>query len=158
MDFHSKVNIDDNRKVDILLKLMESFRSQIMAWHDRAYVAAVGSLGLLLGVTKLWIDTENKELLFLIGYVSAIVIFEILTQLYLRTTRHNYEGNEEGKLKCEYALRLKDEDAYFSEAMFFWKGAADKDIGLPPRDIDLLIKGHIVTSALLVAVCIIAFF
>jgi hypothetical protein len=155
MDFDSKIKIDDNRKVDILLKLMESFRSQIMAWHDRAYFAAVASFGLLLGVTKLWINTKDKKWPYLICFICSIIIFEVLTQFYLRSTRQNYQGNEDGKLKCEYALRLKDEDAFFNNDRFFWKEIPAKELGRPPRDINLLINAHIVVSIFLSAVCVV---
>ncbi len=155
MDYKSRVNIEDHQ-VEIILKLMESFRSQIMAWHDRAYVAAIGSMGLILMITKLWIETEHKKPLVLIGYAGAIVLFEILTQFYLRSIRHNYMGNEEGKQRCEYTLRLKDEDVYFSEDRFFGKGQPGTDTGLPSRDINFLIIGHIVASAFLAFVCVIA--
>ena len=62
MKLESKVDIKDKEKVDILKSLMESVRSQIMFWHDRAYIAATASFGILLTITKLWIDTLNKTI------------------------------------------------------------------------------------------------
>jgi hypothetical protein len=157
--FESVVDVNADRKVDILLSLMGSFRSQIMAWHDRAYLVATSSFGLLLVIAKQWLDTPNKTPLYLIGYAIAIAFLAWLTQLYLRSVMNAYQGNEAGKLKCEYALRLKDEDTYFRGARFFWvESDPQKERGMPARDIQVLQVAHGIVAGLLVVVCLLVFY
>jgi hypothetical protein len=195
MKLKSEVNIKDEEKVDILKSLMESVRSQIMVWHDRAYIAATASFGLLLTITKLWIDTLNKTIdiqhtqhavdilnqaigtqkptidilnkmlvspidtpkmiLLCISYVVVIVLTECFTQIYLETVEKFYNDNEECKVKCEYALKLKENNAYLSDDgssnkdyKFFW--ASENDKGMPAKDISSLRKAHKIFSCFLV--------
>ena len=196
MKVKSNVDIKDQEKVDILKSLMESVRSQIMFWHDRAYIAATASFGILLTITKLWIDTLNKTIdtqhtqhvidilnkavgipkptidtlnkmlvspidtpkmiLLCTSYVIVIVLTEWFTQIYLEIAEKFYKDNEECKLKCEYALRLKEGDAYLSNKdpntkkyKFFW--APENDTGMAAKDISSLRKAHMIFACVLVA-------
>jgi len=62
MYFHSSLTIDPHEKVEIVLKLLESSRSQVMTWHNQAYVSTTSSLSLILLVTKLWVNAWPKTL------------------------------------------------------------------------------------------------
>jgi len=148
MDFHSSLTIDPHEKVEIVLKLLESSRSQVMTWHNQAYVATTASLALILLVTKFWVSAWPKTLVGLLACEVAIVAFAILTQLYLRSIQDNYRDNEEHKLKCEYALRLKDENAYFDGARFYWAESGEMEEGMPARDIRALRWSHAIASFL----------
>jgi hypothetical protein len=157
MDFRSSLQISDDRKVEIVLKLLESSRSQIMTWHNQAYVATTASLGLVFLVTKVWMSASPETLAGLLACEVAITAFAVLTQFYLRSARDNYNGNEENKLKCEYALRLKDENAYFDGARFYWAESGEKDRGMPFRDMPVLRWAHAIASFLSGVICLIAF-
>jgi hypothetical protein len=195
MMLKSKVKIKNEEKVDILQSLMESVRSQIMFWHDRAYIVATASFGLLLTIAKLWIDTLNKTIdtehtqhaidilikeagtqkltidtikkmiispidtpkmiLLCIIYITAIILIECFTQIYLETAEKFYNDNEECKVKCEYALNLKENDAYLSDNdsntkgyKFFW--ASENDKGMPAKDISILRTAHKIFSCVLI--------
>lgn len=153
--FESSIDLKVDHKVNTLLSLMESFRSQIMAWHDRAYVVATTSFGLLLVITKQWMDNQSKNLIYLAGYIAIIILFSLLTQFYLRVANNAYKGNEEGKIKCEYALKLKEEDFYFHGKRFFWaEEDPKKEQGMPSHDIYILRVAHGITTIVLIFICI----
>lgn len=157
MGFHSSLDVSNPQKVEIMLKLLESSRSQIMAWHNQAYVGTVASLGLVLFVTKVWVTALPKTLVGLSGCEVAIAAFAILTKLYLRSTHANYRNNEKHKLKCEYALRLKDENAYFEGARFYWAEPGETEKGMPALDIPVLRWSHAIASFLSAVICAVAF-
>lgn len=151
----SSIELSADKKVEVLLSLMESFRSQIMAWHDRAYAVATTSLGLLLFVTKQWIDAPNKNLIYLGGYIIVILIFSWLTEMYLKAAHDAYNGNEQGKIQCEYALRLKESGAYFHNERVFWAPPdPQKDRGMPANDIERLRYGYRIATLLLILICV----
>jgi len=157
MDLQSNLEISNDQKVEIIQKLLESSRSQIMTWHNQAYVAASASLGLILVVTNVFLGAQKKTLAALAVYEVAITAFAILTQLYLRITHDNYDNNEKHKLKCEYALRLKDENAYFRGARFYWAESGEMEKGMPARDIQALRLAHAIVSFTLAIISAIAF-
>ncbi len=195
MTHKGKIDIDNKQKIDILQSLMESFRSQIMFWHDRAYIAATASFALLLTIAKLWIDTLNKTIdtqrtidilnkaigtqkptidilnktlvslketigtpkmiLLCAIYVIVILLIEMFTQIYLEAAENAYKGNEECKVKCEYALRLKEDNYYLDKGKFFWAPQEEeKDRGMPAKDISSLRKAHRIFAGVLVAGCV----
>ncbi len=158
MNFQSSLQVSNDQKVEIILKLLESSRSQIMTWHNQAYVAATASLGLILVVTNVWVRAQPKTPIGLGLSEVVIIAFAVLTQLYLRSTHDHYNDNEEHKLKCEYALRLKDENAYFDGARFYWAETGEREKGMPARDIPVLRWSHATASFLCAAICAIAFF
>ncbi len=158
MDFRSHLQISNDQKVEIILKLLESSRTQIMTWHKQAYVATTASLGLIFLVTKVWVSASTKPLAGLLVCEVAIIAFAILTQSYLRAARDNYNNNESHKLKCEYALRLKDENAYFDGARFYWvPESGEEDKGMPFRDMPVLRWSHAIASFLSATICLLAF-
>lgn len=205
MTLESQITIDDTEKIAILKSLMESSRSQIMFWHDRAYIAAVGSFGVLLTITKLWIDSlkitndtqstidpinkivsahqstekiineiipalgnaiDASKLMLFFCCITALILTECFTQIYLRAVINNYDDNEKVKLKCEYALQLKAEGAYVSvknspenNYKFFWApNNNEEDKGMPAKDICALRIAHIIFALILVIGCTISLF
>jgi hypothetical protein len=157
MDFDSNLDVSNDRKVEIVVKLLESSRTQIMSWHNQAYVAASASLGLMLVVINVCLTARSKTLVGLLAYEVGIVALATFGQLYLRATHENYANNEKHKLKCEYALRLKDENAYFNGARFYWAERGEMERGMPARDIRVLRWSHAIASFLLVTICAMAF-
>ena len=154
---NSKLQLSETVKPEIILKLLEWSKSHIMTWHNQAYVAGTASVGLMLLITKTWFSVRNKSWTGLIMYEAGILAFAVISQFYLLAAQRNYEGNEELKVKCEYALRLKDEDVYL-DGMFFWSEKGKTDKGLPTRDIKVLRWSHAVFSVLLAALCVITFY
>jgi hypothetical protein len=157
MEHERLLDIDNNQKVEVVIGLLQSHRQQIMAWHSHAYVAATASFGALLVIGKYWIESPCKTLLALLCVVSVTVFLAIGTWLYLGVARDNYNGNEREKIKCEYALGLKEQGLYLKgEDFYFMPGA--KDPGMPSKDIPALRRIHAVLSLLLVAFFLLTFF
>lgn len=102
MDYDSLLVIDQGKRVDIIVSLLQSHRSQIMTWHNQAYVAATASFALLLVMAKYWLEIPNKHPFTLIAFLMAIAMLAQGTRKYLDVAMKNYEGNEDAKLKCEY--------------------------------------------------------
>ncbi len=156
MSYQSALDMNNKDKAGTIVKLLESSTSQIMTWHNQAYVAASASLGLLLGITKLWLGTQHKTWIGLAVFEAGIVAFTILAYLYLTAAEHNYNGNEEVKVKCEYALRLKDEGAYLEKIRFFWAPKGE-DKGMPSRDIPILKYANAIVGLIVAAACLFSY-
>jgi len=156
MGYQSTLDLKDKEKIDTIVKLLESARSQIMTWHNQAYIAATASLGLLLGITKLWLDTEHKTGPSLMVFEVGIVAVTVLAYLYLDAALHNYNGNEEIRVKCEYALRLKDQGTYFEGARFVWAPEGE-DKGMPSHDIRLLQYSDVIAGFVLAVACFLSY-
>lgn len=157
MSLQSKLEITSEKKVEIITKLLESSRAQIMTWHNQAYIAASASLGVILLATNYWITASQKTRAGAVACVFGIVTFSVVTQLYLHATQENYNNNEKHKLKCEYALKLKDENEYFSKARFYWAEEGEMERGMPAKDIYILRWSHAITSVILAIVCLLSF-
>ena len=127
-----------------------------MVWHNQAYIAAAASLGVLLGITKVWLGTQQKTVTGLAAFEVGILGFTTLAYLYLAAAHRNYKGNEEVKVKCERALRLKDEGSYFETGRFFWASEGNDD-GMPARDIPILKYGTPVAGLALGVACLVSY-
>src|SRR5579871_1467672 len=153
MHRQSTLEIDNKNKLDTMTKLLDSSTSQIMTWHNQAYVAATASLGLLLALTKMWHDTQHKSWPGLAVFEVGIAAFTILAYRYLKAAERNYHGNWEVKVKCQYALRLEDQGAYLEKERFFW-APEGKDRGMPSHDIRDLKYASVIVGLILAAVCL----
>lgn len=131
------------------MKILESCRSQILTWHNQAYVAATASLGVFVGITKLWLDTKGKSWTGLAVYEGGVIAFTVVAFFYLRAAQAAYNGLWELLVKCEYALRLKDHGFYFEGERF--AGAPKEDKGMPSHDIPVLKYAIVVIGVALAA-------
>jgi hypothetical protein len=161
LDPTSNVDIDEAGKVNVLVSLMSSCRSERTNWHNQAYIAAVSSFGLLLAVFKVWMDVGNKRWVLFLSFIMALGFFELLTQQYLTVANQKIRGNNDVILKCEHALKLKDENVYFQgNHKFFWREPNELEKGLSGdwfKDIRMLRISHIVVSIFLATMLIISF-
>jgi len=161
-----KSNVDvgdskDGKKVDVILRLLETHKSHTMTWHVQAYVAATASIGLMVYIFNSYANLKShSDHLTRVIYGAGIILFAILSRLYLRVAERNYRGNEKYVIRCEYALKLKDNGIFFvadpvadpaPKTEFYRRITPDK--GMRPDDIILLTWSHlIVTIMLLVAI------
>ncbi len=157
MNFESSLEIDNGKKVDVVISLLQSHQSQKMTWHNQAYVAATASLGLMLVIVKLWLDSPGKSLIALIVWALGIILLEYWTRRFLNVALDSYNGNEEARIKCEYALRLKENNIYFAGNRFYWKPEGE-DRGMTSADIPVLRTLHWIASAFLIGVCVLHYF
>ena len=157
----SNITLDEGEKVSVLTNLMSSCRAERTNWHNQAYIAAVSSFGLLLAVFKVWMDISNKRWILFLSFLMALGFFELLTQLYLNVANEKLVGNNRVILKCEHALKLKDEGVYFqNNYRFFWKDADELEKGLSDdwyKDIRLLRISHVVVTIFIAAMLIVSF-
>ena len=116
----SNLNISDEKKIDIIISLLTSFRTTIQAWTERAYKTTIWSIGIMLSVLGYWIlhgsSITGKGRLF---FVVALFVFGLLTQLYLSAAQRAHKGNGVAIAKCEAVLKLCDKDCYFDGERFF---------------------------------------
>lgn len=116
----SNLNISNEKKVDIIISLLSSFRNTVQTWTERAYKTTIWSIGIMLSVVGYWIlhgrGITGKGRLF---FGIALFIFGLLTQLYLSAARRAHRGNGIAIAKCEAVLKLCDKDCYFEGERFF---------------------------------------
>ena len=116
----SNLKISDEKKVDIIISLLSSFRNTIQAWTERAYKTTIWSIGIMLSVVGYWIlhggGIAGKGRLF---FGVALFVFGLLTQLYLSAAQRAHKGNGVAIAKCEAVLKLCDKDCFFERKRFF---------------------------------------
>jgi hypothetical protein len=155
-------NIDvEEKKVEVILRLLEMHKSHTITWHQQAYVAAAASIGLMVYIFNSYAGQSVRAFdLTRLIYFLGIAVFAGLSQWYLEVAACNYWGNQKFVIKCEYALKLKDEGVYFVAASseidsevtkFYPKPPAGLDNGMPPEDIILLAWSHLIVAILLLA-------
>jgi len=113
---NSKLNIDDDHKVNVIVSIMNSVREQIGQWHSRSYAVASWSIALLLGIVAYWVKENpgHKEI-----FVTAMFLFTVMGQIYLHVSQDAIKKNGRVLVKCESVLRLNEEDTYLGNGKFF---------------------------------------
>jgi len=161
-DLKSNINVEDkeDKKAEVVLRLLELHRSHILTWHQQAYIAATASLALMVYIFDSYAKLlpEQHNLRTRLIYVVGVALFAGLVQLYLDVVASNYEGNEKCVIKCEYALKLKTDGVYFTaspearpqpETTIYHRPDKGPDRGMPPEDVALLAWSHLVVSVML---------
>ena len=149
----SNLNISDEKKVDIILSLLSSFRNTVQAWTERAYKTTIWSIGIMLSVVGYWIlyggSITGKGRLF---FGIALFVFGLLTQLYLSASKRAHKGNGVAIVKCEAVLKLCDKNSFFEGERFF--GYSGK--WLPSKSLTILQIFHwiILGMSILSVACI----
>jgi hypothetical protein len=152
----SHLKLGDDKKIEVALRLLDLHKSHSITWHQQAYIAAAASIGVTAYIFNNYASQsshswDRTRWIYVIG----IAIFAVLSQWYLEVAACNYWGNQTYIIKSEYALKLKDEEEYFTAASpqdvektrFYPRPA--KDVGMPPEDIILLAWSHLLLSAML---------
>ncbi len=116
----SNLEISDQKKVDIIIALLASFRNTVQIWTERAYKTTIWSIGIMLSIVGYWIlhgeSLLGKGRLF---FAVALFIFGLLTQLYLSVAQRAHRGNGIAIAKCEAVLKLCDKNSFFDGERFF---------------------------------------
>lgn len=136
-----KLEPNDEKKVDVLISLMNTSKFNILSWSERAYKATSWSVGIILAIVGYFILHGN-----LMPFKGRIIItlgtilFGFMTQLYLSAAKRAHNGNGYVLVKCESALRLCEKGTYFKEQEFF--GFSGQY--LPSKSLKVLRMFHIV--------------
>jgi hypothetical protein len=147
MNFHSRLNIDSDRKAEVVLLVMNSIRGEIRGWHGRSYAVATWSIAVLLGVVAYWLKSGNcSDQIF---YVIGMLFFAVMSQIYLYFSQIAIKKNGQVLVKCEAALRLTEQDAYIDGKKFF--DPSKKGEWVIPVEIRALRWFHLVVALISVA-------
>lgn len=116
----SNIDIKDDKKVDVMIALYVSLRSNIVQWNDRAYRATAWSIGLSLAVVMYWI-THSSSMPILGRFIFAVGIFMFgsITQRYLLAIRQAHKGTGRVIDRVQATLKLCDKSVYIQDALFF---------------------------------------
>jgi hypothetical protein len=146
----SSLNIADEKKVDVLLTILENTRSGISSLTNQSYTATVWSITLMISVCAFWLSTELPIEVLRWLLICAILIFTFLTQWYLWLLRSFNRSGGRTLVQIEAALQLCNENAYIKDLPFF------KYTGewLPPYQLVQLSIFHMVVSVFVVIVLI----
>jgi hypothetical protein len=137
-------------KQEVLLKLLDSSTSQIMTWHNQAYVALIACVAALAAIVRsAWPSkdfVQVDERLYP-SLALLVVLVGVAGFLYLRIAWKNYGGNWIVKMKCEYALGLHELGAYLRKEnnwKFFYGPDAIMREWLAGEDhnLDLWVRGE----------------
>lgn len=115
----SSFNIADEKKVDVLLMLLDKTRLGISSLTQQSYTATVWSITLMVSVCAFWISSELNDKALRLLLISAVLIFASLTQWYLWALRNFNRGSGKVLVQLEAALHLCDENAYIKGSPFF---------------------------------------
>ena len=117
MAVSSALEINNERKVDVVVSVMNSVREQIGQWHSRSYSVATWSIAILLGIVAYWIKSGNAvDQLF---FVAGMFLFTGMGQIYLYFSQDAIKKNGQVLVKCEAVLRLTEHDTYVQNDKFF---------------------------------------
>lgn len=150
MIIHSKLNIESDRKVDVVLSVMNSMREQIGQWHNRSYSVATWSIVVLLGIVAYWFKSGNsadKEF-----FVIGMFLFVIMSQIYLHFSQDAIKKNGRVLAKCETVLRLTEQDTYVCNDTFFDPSPTGEWV--TPVEIKALRWFHLVVGLIAIAAII----
>lgn len=114
------IEFSHEKRIDVIISVMESIRQSILSWTERSYKATSWSIGILLSVVSFWIlygDPVNIRIRSIIA--SGMFIFGSFTQLYLLAALRAFRGNGSTLVKCEAALNLCNKGSYFKHQPFF---------------------------------------
>ena len=109
----------DGKKADIIIALMIETKQTIQKWGERALTATSWSVGIVLSIVAYYILHGNSITgrgRFVIGF--GVLLFGILTQLYLYSARRAHEGNGVVLIKCQAALKMHNIGEYFKDDIF----------------------------------------
>jgi len=147
----STLNINDDKKVDVLVSLVSSLRSDHISWIDRSYKAATWSIGILVSAMSYVILQKPEIATSKIVFVAiGMLFFGLITQLFFCAARNAHHGIGAALSRCEASLRLCETGSYLVETPFF--GYSGKWV--PPTHITILQTLHfvvLVLSVLMVA-------
>lgn len=116
----STLAIPNAKKVDVLVALYMSLRSNIAEWINRSYRATAWSVGLLMTATGYWVLRGSETPLSLrIVVALGLFLFGSLTQCFLYIARGAHHATGRAIDRVQATLRLCDEDIYIKDARFF---------------------------------------
>jgi hypothetical protein len=106
------ITVDDNKRGDVLLKLLEQNRTEIRCWNERLFTASFWVAAAILGIVGFVLkeDTLTPELRVLAACgVGALALFHL--SIAWRARSH-VSTNGDGLVKIQRALLLTDHGAY----------------------------------------------
>ncbi|MBI5183789.1 MAG: hypothetical protein HY999_05450 [Nitrospinae bacterium] len=110
----------EDKKVDVLIALMNTSKFNILSWSERAYKASTWSVGIILAIVGyFFLYGNNMPYKGRIILTLGTILFGLLTQLYLSAAKRAHFGNGYVLVKCESALRLCEKGTYFKDTEFF---------------------------------------
>lgn len=114
------LEIDVDKKADVLVSLMETFHGNVSSWTTRSFEAVVWATGIAFAAAS-YIALYPEKVTIAARVVAGVGLsmLGIMLQLYLRAAERAHYGNRLGIAKCEAALGLYAEGTYLpSHAMF----------------------------------------
>lgn len=114
------IEFSNEKRIDVIISVMESIRQSILSWTERSYKATSWSVGILLSVVSFWILYGNPVNFRIRGIIATgVFVFGSFTQLYLLAALRAFRGNGSTLVKCEAALSLCSTGSYFKHQPFF---------------------------------------
>jgi hypothetical protein len=147
----SALNINDDKKVELLLSLMSSLRTDNTSWIDRTYKSAIWSIGILVtAMSFIFIENSKIPANGIIFIAIGMSLFGLVTQLFFCAARNAHNGIGAALIRCEASLRLCESGSYLTEAPFFGYSGH----WIPPTHITIMQVLHfivLILSVLMVA-------
>jgi hypothetical protein len=139
----SVVNLEDAKKVDVLIALAGIFHGSIVSWTTRVFEAITWAVGIEFAVVSfVFVNADKVTRLASIVVATGLFIFGVMTQLYLRAASRAHSGNRLGIAKCEAALGLYQPGKYLEHRSFFIYSKAM----LVSRNLSVLSRFHAVAT------------
>jgi len=147
----SALTISNDKKVELLISIMNELRADHISWIDRSYKAAMWSIGLLVtAMSYVLMEKNNIPENGLIFIVIGMTLFGIVAQLFFCAARNAHHGIGAAIVRCEAGLRLCEAGSYLNDQPFFGYSGE----WIPPTQITILQILHFVV--LLLSVLIVA--
>jgi len=147
----SALEFTDEKRADVLISLVNSLRSDHIAWIDRSYTAATWSIGVLVtAMSYIALHNANLQIKAIIFVAIGMALFGLITQLFFCAARNAHHGIGAALSRCEASLGLCEPGCYLKGVTFF--GYSSKWV--PPTHITILQIFHlfvIFLSVLIVA-------
>jgi hypothetical protein len=147
----SALDISDDKKIDVLVSLVSSLRSDHVSWIDRTYTVATWSVGILVTAMSYTILQKDELSANEIAYIAiGMTLFGLVTQLFFCAARNAHHGIGAALSRCEASLGLCEPGCYLQNTPFF--GYTGKWV--PPTHITILQIFHsivLVISVFMVA-------
>ena len=148
----STLDISDDKKVELLISIMNAVRADHISWIDRTYKAAMWSIGLLVtAMSFVLVEKINIPPNGLLFIAIGMTLFGISTQLFFCAARSAHHGIGATIVRCQTGLRLCEEGGYLNGQTFF---GYHEGKWIPPTQITLLQILHFIV--LLLSVLIVA--
>lgn len=114
------VALSDEKKIDIMLSLMNVYHGNIMAWTTLCYQVVMWSIGISFAVVAyLFLDPDKAPLLVRSVIALALLSFGLMIHLFLLKARRAHYGNRLAIAKCEAGLGLYQKGEYLGYRPFF---------------------------------------